>query len=96
MNYLYLQIFFQDQSLSFFDSFNEELLIFKEFENFRDFQDGQIDQHTSNLGGNLFTSDILDKGEQQFTQNLSLLINIQLQEFRKSGSQVEDSKSRSV
>jgi len=71
-------------------------VVFEEFENFRDFQDGQIDQHTSDLGGNLFTSDVLDKGEQQFTQNLSLSINIQSQEFRKLGSQVVDSKSGSV
>jgi len=71
-------------------------MIFEEFENFRNFQDGQIDQHTSNLGGNLFTSDVSDKGEQQFTQNLSLLIDIQSQEFGKLGSQVVDSKSGGI
>jgi hypothetical protein len=71
-------------------------VVFEEFENFGNFQDGQIDQHTSNLGGNLFTSDISDKREQQFTQNLSLSINIQSQEFGKLGSQVVDSKSGSL
>lgn len=72
----YLKTFALNKFNGFIDSFDKKFMIFKELQDFSDFQDGQIDKHTSDLGGKLVTRDLLNKREQHFSQNLSLSVII--------------------
>jgi len=72
----YLKTFTLNEFNGFLDSFNKKFVVFKEFEDFGNFQDGQIDKHTSDLGGKRVTRDLLNKREQHFSQNLSLSVII--------------------
>lgn len=83
-----------NEGSSFGASFLKETLVLEQFENFRDFKDRQINQHTSDLGSHSFSGILLNLREQEFTQNLSLLFLIQLQEFGHLALQTLNSNGR--
>lgn len=62
----------------------EESVVFEEFNNFGNFQ---INKHTSDLRSE-FGSDGLDLGEQHFSENLSLLVVVQIGQFSQSHLQL--------
>jgi len=92
----YLKTFALNKFNGFLDSFDKKFGVFKEFQDFGDFQDGQIDKHTSDLGGKLVTRDLLNKREQHFSQNLSLSVIIQSQEFLELASEILDGDTTGV